>query len=103
MEDGYFEWNLFHHGKICKLEYVILMFFRIAFYFLSKCINKYLHLTELQGLGLAVLGPTLLDLTDILQTQLSSISFLFALRSIGGILGSLSGKTKTIIRRDIIF
>ena len=47
---------------------------------------------SVQGLGVAVLGPTLLDLTDILETDISSLSFLFALRSLGGILGSLTDK-----------
>ena len=57
-------------------------------------------ITILQGLGLAVFGPTLLDLTDLLQTKLSYLSFLFALRSVGGIIGSLTGK---VIRIKFIY
>ena len=51
-----------------------------------------------KGMGLATMGPTLLDLTDILETDVSSISYLFALRSIGGIIGSLTGRMNIHIK-----
>lgn len=50
--------------------------------------NIYIYI---QGLCGSVLGPTLLDLRDLLDTTISSMSLLFIVRSIGAITGSFSG------------
>ena len=51
----------------------------------------YLTFIYIQGLCGSVLGPTLLDLRDLLDTTISSMSLLFIVRSIGAITGSFSG------------
>ena len=51
----------------------------------------YLTFIYIQGLCGSVLGPTLLDLRDLLGTTISSMSLLFIVRSIGAITGSFSG------------
>ena len=52
--------------------------------------NIYIYI-YIQGLCGSVLGPTLLDLRDLLDTTISSMSLLFIVRSIGAITGSFSG------------
>lgn len=42
------------------------------------------------GLSDSIRGPTLLDLRDLVATDTASISSTFALRSLGGLLGSLA-------------
>ena len=54
-------------------------------------ISSYEPFIYIQGLCGSVLGPTLLDLRDLLDTTISSMSLLFIVRSIGAITGSFSG------------
>ena len=44
-----------------------------------------------QGLAESIKGPTLLDLKDLFGTTLTTITYLFIVRSIGSIAGAFSG------------
>ena len=60
-------------------------------YAIQKQPYKNIH-KMLQGLNISVTGPTLMDLSDIIQNDLPSTSFVFISKYlVGSIIGSFTG------------
>lgn len=86
----------------CEIGSNVIKLILISFWkMLLKCYRSFLTLILLlylfQGLSIAIPGPTLLDLQNIVQTDTSHIAYIYLARSSGYLMGSLIGKLKQII------
>jgi hypothetical protein len=52
----------------------------------------YFNIINFQGICDAVIGPTLLDLRDIYETSIKTISFIVLFRALGSLVGTFLGE-----------